>query len=118
MSWNLNLILKRCIEPNLVLNYEKCHFIIEQGIVLGHMVFVRGLKVDKATIDIILSLPFYHDCVESSFFSYTWRFLLEIYQWLFGNRVALMQNFGKGCEFHVWAESCSFPFIIKALSWF
>jgi len=27
---NLSLILKRCIETNLVLNYEKCYFMVEQ----------------------------------------------------------------------------------------
>jgi hypothetical protein len=35
---NLSLILKRCIETNIVLNYEKCYFMVEQGIVLGHIV--------------------------------------------------------------------------------
>jgi hypothetical protein len=43
---------------NLVLNYKKCHFMVEQGIVLGHIVFSRGLEVDKAKIDIIFSLPY------------------------------------------------------------
>jgi len=27
---NLSLILKRCIKTNLVLNYEKCYFMVEQ----------------------------------------------------------------------------------------
>ena len=52
-----SLILKRCIETNLVLNYEKCYFMVEQGIVLGHVVSSRGLEVDKAKIDVISSLP-------------------------------------------------------------
>ena len=55
---NLSLILKRCIETNLVLNYEKCYFMVEQGIVLGHVVSSRGLEVDKAKIDVISSLPY------------------------------------------------------------
>ena len=55
---NLALVLERCMETNLVLNYEKCHFMVEQGIVLGHVVSARGLEVDKAKIDIILSLPY------------------------------------------------------------
>jgi hypothetical protein len=59
---NLFLILKRCIETNLVLNYEKCYFMVEQGIVLGHVVSSRGLEVDKAKIDVISSLP-YPSCV-------------------------------------------------------
>jgi hypothetical protein len=53
---NLSLVLKRCIETNLVLNYEKCYFMIEQGIVLGHVMSSRGLEVDKAKIDVISSL--------------------------------------------------------------
>jgi len=59
---NLSSILKRCIETNLVLNYEKCYFTVEQGIVLGHVVSSRGLEVDKAKIDVISSLP-YPSCV-------------------------------------------------------
>jgi hypothetical protein len=35
---NFSLVLKRCIEIYLVLNYEKCYFMVEQGIVLGHIV--------------------------------------------------------------------------------
>jgi len=52
---NLSLVLKRYIETNLVLNYKKCYFMVEQGIVLGHVVSLRGLEVDKAKINVILS---------------------------------------------------------------
>ncbi|GJX60009.1 uncharacterized protein Tco_0291399 [Tanacetum coccineum] len=55
---NLEKILKRCIESNLVLNYEKCQFIVEQGNILGHIVLAKGLEVDKAKIDVIKSLPY------------------------------------------------------------
>ncbi|RDX64553.1 Retrovirus-related Pol polyprotein from transposon 17.6, partial [Mucuna pruriens] len=54
---NLARVLERCIETNLVLNFEKCHFIVVEGIVLGHLVSSRGIEVDKAKIDIITSLP-------------------------------------------------------------
>lgn len=40
---NLSLILKRCMETNLVLNYQKYHFMVEKGIVLEHVVFSHGL---------------------------------------------------------------------------
>ncbi|CAN6542447.1 unnamed protein product [Malus baccata var. baccata] len=50
---NLTIILKRCVETNLVLNWEKCHFMVRQGIVLGHMVSERGIEVDKSKIDLI-----------------------------------------------------------------
>ncbi|RVW18740.1 Retrovirus-related Pol polyprotein from transposon 17.6 [Vitis vinifera] len=35
---NLEVVLNRCIEKDLVLNWEKCHFIVQQGIVLGHII--------------------------------------------------------------------------------
>ena len=54
---NLEAILQRCIEKNMVLNWEKCHFMVNQGIVLGHIISSRGIKVDKAKIDIISKLP-------------------------------------------------------------
>ncbi|KAL5558590.1 hypothetical protein UlMin_034801 [Ulmus minor] len=33
---NLSLVLQRCVDTNLVLNWEKCHFMVKEGIVLGH----------------------------------------------------------------------------------
>lgn len=54
---NLALILKRCEETNLVLNWEKCHFMVQQGIVLGHIISAKGIEVDKAKIDLVQSLP-------------------------------------------------------------
>ena len=35
---NLETVLHRCIEKNLVLNWEKCHFMVSQGIVLWHII--------------------------------------------------------------------------------
>ncbi|KAM1083435.1 hypothetical protein ACFX19_022242 [Malus domestica] len=54
---NLTIILKRCVETNLVLNWEKCHFMVRQGIVLGHIVSERGIEVDKSKIDLVRYLP-------------------------------------------------------------
>ncbi|RDY12523.1 Retrovirus-related Pol polyprotein, partial [Mucuna pruriens] len=54
---NLSKVLKRCIDTNLVLNFEKCHFMVTKGIVLGHLVSNRGIEVDRSKIDIISSLP-------------------------------------------------------------
>nr|KYP31036.1 Transposon Ty3-G Gag-Pol polyprotein [Cajanus cajan] len=47
----------------LVLNYEKCHFMVDQGIVLGHLISEKGIEVDKAKIEVISSLP-YPTCVK------------------------------------------------------
>ncbi|RDX76711.1 Retrovirus-related Pol polyprotein from transposon 17.6, partial [Mucuna pruriens] len=54
---NLSKVLKRCIDTNLVLNFEKCHFMVIEGIMLGHLVSNRGIEMDKSKIDIISSLP-------------------------------------------------------------
>ena len=53
---NLEFILSRCIEKNLVLNWEKCHFMVHQGIVLGHIISKKGIEVDKANVDLIVKL--------------------------------------------------------------
>ena len=55
---NLETVLHRCIEKNLVLNWEKCHFMVNQGIVLGHFISEKGIEVDKEKIDLISKLPF------------------------------------------------------------
>ena len=54
---NLETILQRCIEKNLVLNWEKCHFMVEKGTVLGHVISRKDIKVDKAKIELIVNLP-------------------------------------------------------------
>ena len=53
---NLDKVLQRC-EKHLVLNWEKCHFMVREGIVLGHRVSKHGIEVDKAKIDVIEQLP-------------------------------------------------------------
>nr|CAN61755.1 hypothetical protein VITISV_042022 [Vitis vinifera] len=54
---NLEVVLNRCIEKDLVLNWEKCHFMIPQGIILGHIIFKQGIEVDKAKVELIVKLP-------------------------------------------------------------
>ena len=54
---NLRKVLERCQEKNLVLNWEKCHFMVTQGIVLGHIVSKKGIEVDKAKVELISNLP-------------------------------------------------------------
>jgi len=54
---NLEKVLQRCEESNLVLNWEKCHFMVQEGIMLGHKISRRGIEVDKAKIDVIDKLP-------------------------------------------------------------
>eukprot|EP00261_Vitis_vinifera_P031347 XP_019072590.1 PREDICTED: uncharacterized protein LOC109121780 [Vitis vinifera] len=54
---HLEDVLKRCIEKDLVLNWEKCHFMVNQGIVLGHVISKKGIEVDRAKVELILKLP-------------------------------------------------------------
>ncbi|XP_058767631.1 uncharacterized protein LOC131641343 [Vicia villosa] len=54
---NLDTVLCRCVESNLVLKWEKFNFMVTKGIVLGHKVSLRGLEVDKAKIEVIEKLP-------------------------------------------------------------
>ncbi|GKA64343.1 DNA-directed DNA polymerase [Tanacetum coccineum] len=49
-------MLQRCKDAHLVLNWEKCHFMVKEGIMLGHKVSSAGLEVDKAKIDVISKL--------------------------------------------------------------
>jgi hypothetical protein len=53
----LDKVLTRCEEVDLVLNWKKCHFVVKQGIVLGHVISERGVEVDKAKVEAIEKLP-------------------------------------------------------------
>jgi hypothetical protein len=53
----LDKVLTRCAEVDLVLNWEKCHFMVKQGIVLGHVISKRGIEVDKAKVQMVEQLP-------------------------------------------------------------
>jgi hypothetical protein len=55
-SANLDKVLTRCVEVDLVLNWEKCHFMVKQGIVLGHVISKRGIEVDKAKVKTVEQL--------------------------------------------------------------
>ena len=54
---NLDVVLWKCVETNLVLNWEKYHFMVTKDIVLSHKIFERGIEVDKAKVEIIEKLP-------------------------------------------------------------
>ena len=48
------MICEDCI---LVLNWEKCHFMVKEGIVLGHRISEKGIEVDRAKVEVIERLP-------------------------------------------------------------
>ncbi|GJT23085.1 reverse transcriptase domain-containing protein [Tanacetum coccineum] len=73
---HLDKMLKRCEDTNLVLNWEKSHFMVKEGIVLGHKISKSGIEVDRAKVDVIAKLPhpttvkgvrifFSKECIES-----------------------------------------------------
>nr|GEW07394.1 reverse transcriptase domain-containing protein [Tanacetum cinerariifolium] len=44
-------------DTNLVLNWKKCHFMVKEGIVLGHKISISRIEVDRAKVDVIAKLP-------------------------------------------------------------
>nr|GFA52571.1 reverse transcriptase domain-containing protein [Tanacetum cinerariifolium] len=50
-------MLQRCEDTNLSLNWEKSHFMVKEGIVLGHKISKNRVEVDKAKVDVIAKLP-------------------------------------------------------------
>ncbi|GJU12358.1 reverse transcriptase domain-containing protein [Tanacetum coccineum] len=54
---HLEKMLKRCEDTNLSLNWEKSHFMVREGIVLGHKISKSGLEVDRAKVEVIAKLP-------------------------------------------------------------
>ncbi|GJX76691.1 reverse transcriptase domain-containing protein [Tanacetum coccineum] len=54
---HLDKMLKRCEDTNLCLNWEKSHFMVKEGIVLGHKISKKGIEVDIAKVDVIAKLP-------------------------------------------------------------
>nr|GEZ37289.1 reverse transcriptase domain-containing protein [Tanacetum cinerariifolium] len=54
---HLDKMLKGCEDTNLVLNWEKCHFIVKEGIVLGHKISKSEIEIDRAKVDVIAKLP-------------------------------------------------------------
>ena len=53
---NLTMVVKRFMETNLVLNWEKCHFMVRESIVLGHHISGKGIEVNQAKVEVIEKL--------------------------------------------------------------
>ena len=53
---NLGVVLQRCQDNNLALNWGKCHFMVIEGIFLGHIIYAAGPEVDQAKVSIIKTL--------------------------------------------------------------
>nr|GEU63007.1 reverse transcriptase domain-containing protein [Tanacetum cinerariifolium] len=72
---HLDKMLQRCDDTNLSLNWEKSHFMVKEGIVLGHKISKNGIEVDKAKVDVIAKLP--HPTTVKE---YSVHFLQRLYQ--------------------------------------
>nr|GEW01115.1 reverse transcriptase domain-containing protein [Tanacetum cinerariifolium] len=55
--YHLEKMLKMCEDTNLCQNWEKSHFMIKEGIVLGHKISKDGIEVDKSKVEVIAKLP-------------------------------------------------------------
>nr|GEV84646.1 reverse transcriptase domain-containing protein [Tanacetum cinerariifolium] len=54
---HLERMLKRCEDTNLCLNWEKSHFMVKKSIVLVHKISKKGIKVDKAKVEVVAIFP-------------------------------------------------------------
>ena len=50
---HISEVLRRCEDCNLVLNWGKCHFMVKEGIVLGHRILEKGIEVDRVKVEVI-----------------------------------------------------------------
>eukprot|EP00253_Pinus_taeda_P034203 PITA_34203 len=106
---NLEKVLKRCIEAHLALSTEKCHMMMNQGIVLGHFISFLGIQVDPAKIQVIQNLPIPKTQTEVRSFlghaGYYRRFIKDFSKITSPLFVLLMKN----AEFK-WTDDCETAF--------
>jgi hypothetical protein len=76
---NIDKLLKRCQMVNHVVNWEQCHFMVQERIVLGNKILEKGIEVDKAKIEVIEQLPPPTNLKGVRNFSRTYRVLSKIY---------------------------------------
>jgi len=48
-------LLKICMQTNVCLSTMKCHMILKEGIVLGHLPLVAGIRAELAKVEVILN---------------------------------------------------------------
>jgi len=90
--------LKQCINTNLVLNYEKCHFRVQQGIVFGRVVSTRGIEVDKAKVDLITILLYPTNVKDiRSFLGHANFYRRLVHQRFLKNYTTIVEVIAKGC---------------------
>nr|GEU74019.1 reverse transcriptase domain-containing protein [Tanacetum cinerariifolium] len=124
---NLDRMLARCEETNLVLNWKKCHFMVKEGIVLGHKISGAGIEVDRAKIDVIAKLPYPKNVKEVRSFlghaGFYRRFIKDISMISKSMTQLLMKDakfdFSDDCKkaFNILKEKLTFVPVIISLAW-
>ncbi|GJW35698.1 reverse transcriptase domain-containing protein [Tanacetum coccineum] len=71
---HLDKMLKRCEDTNLVLNWEKCHFMVKEGIVLGHKISKSKIEVDKAKVDTMMDAQAHYTTTEKELLAVVYAF--------------------------------------------
>ena len=76
---NLEKVLVRCQESNLVVSNEKCNMILDASLVLGNHIYSMGIRVDPTKIEVIINLEILASQREVRSFlghpRYCWHFL-------------------------------------------
>ena len=97
---NLSEVIKRCEDCNLVLNWEKCYFLVQEGIVLGHHISEKCIEVDGAKVKAIEQHPppISVKGVRSflGYVGFYWKFIKDFSK--IGH--PLCKLFEKECKFH------------------
>ncbi|GJZ19771.1 reverse transcriptase domain-containing protein [Tanacetum coccineum] len=61
---HLDKMLKQCKNTNLVLNWEKCHFMVKEGIVLGHKILKSKIEPMTHLLEKETPFIFSKECIE------------------------------------------------------
>nr|GEZ46370.1 reverse transcriptase domain-containing protein [Tanacetum cinerariifolium] len=98
----LDKMLQRFEDTKLCLNWEKSHFMVKEGIVLGHKISKNRIEVDKAKIDVIAKLP--HPTTVKDFANYhAGNFLVK------GMSTQQKNKFFKDVKHYFWDD----PFLFR-----
>nr|GEZ32042.1 reverse transcriptase domain-containing protein [Tanacetum cinerariifolium] len=98
---NLENMLKRCEDTKLTLNWEKSHFMVKEGIVLGYKISKKGIEVDKANIEVISKTTSSNDSKRNSKFPRPCRILPSFHQRFLKNLSTYDTSFGKEFTIHL-----------------
>nr|GEZ56594.1 hypothetical protein [Tanacetum cinerariifolium] len=92
---------RKCKDTKLALNWEKSHFMVKEGIVLGHKISKKGIEVDKAKIEVISKLPHSTTVKGIRQFPRTCRILSSLYQGFLKNIKTNDSSFGEKFTLHL-----------------